>query len=67
MIPYPEIFNSVCLMEGSASRIMLFIKLHGDSEVPLQLNWSDLDQTYILQMRKLRSREGKNYFLGPES
>ena len=54
-------------MGGSASRIMLFIKLHGDSEVPLQLNWSDLDQTYILQMRKLRSREGKKYFLGPES
>lgn len=39
VIPYPEIFNLVCLMgEGGASRNMLFIKLHGDSEVPLQLN-----------------------------
>lgn len=38
VIPYPEIFNSVCLMSGGASRIMLLVKLHGDSEVPLQLN-----------------------------
>lgn len=39
VIPYPEVFNLVCLMgEGGASRNMLFIKLHGDSEVPLQLN-----------------------------
>lgn len=31
---------------------MLFIKLHGDSEVSPQLNG----------LRKLRSREGKKYF-----
>lgn len=37
-----------------------FIKPHGDSEVPPQVKISDLDQTYIEQMRKLRS--GENYF-----
>ena len=42
--------------------IRYFSKLHGDSEVLSQLKPYDLDQNYILQMRKQRYRDGKNYF-----
>lgn len=65
MFANPKIFNSVGLKWGPET--CYFIKLHGDSETPSQLKISNLDQTHIVQMRKLRSREQKMISLESES